>query len=240
MTLEFGYFGFALGHFANLKVTQFEWWAIYLPVIVLFIITVLAVIGYFLLQRPVVSEEDFTTIDTSQDPQQSSLFDHSNIPVLSKRLDAVFKPIAQYKISAVILSKKKYFTDWTSIISPLDFALGWGDVAKSENLEHIEVRQTMRWYRYRFDNECAITQNYISTHSSNHHIIPANDNIRKAVLFAKKNDKIVLEGFLVNVSGKYKGGNVTWRSSNSRTDTGDGSCEIMYVTSIKLDTNIYR
>ncbi|MCK5051865.1 MAG: hypothetical protein KAS53_09090 [Candidatus Cloacimonetes bacterium] len=209
-------------------------------VIILSIVAVLAVVGYFLLQRPVVSEEDFTTIYTSLDPEQNPLLDPNNISVNSRGLDVVFKSIARYKISAVILSKKRYVSDWTSIISPLDYALGWGDVAKPENLEHIEVRQTMRWYRYKFDNECAITQQYISAHSSNHHIIPANNNIRKAVLSAKKNDAIVLEGYLVNVSGKYKGGNVTWRSSETRTDTGNGSCEIMYVTSVKLDTNIYR
>lgn len=209
-------------------------------VIILSIVAVLAVVGYFLLQRPVVSEEDFTTIYTSLDPEQNPLLDPNNISVNSRGLDVMLKSIARYKITAVILSKKRYVSDWTSIISPLDYALGWGDVAKPENLEHIEVRQTMRWYRYKFDNECAITQQYISAHSSNHHIIPANNNIRKAVLSAKKNDAIVLEGYLVNVSGKYKGGNVTWRSSETRTDTGNGSCEIMYVTSVKLDTNIYR
>ena len=209
-------------------------------VIILSIVAVLAVVGYFLLQRPVVSEEDFTTIYTSLDPEQNPLLDPNNISVNSRGLDVMLKSIARYKITAVILSKKRYVSDWTSIISPLDYALGWGDVAKPENLEHIEVRQTMRWYRYKFDNECAITQQYISAHSSNHHIIPANNNIRKAVLSAKKNDAIVLEGYLVNVSGKYKGGNVTWRSSETRTDTGNGSCEIMYVTSVKLDTNIYK
>ena len=209
-------------------------------IFIFLIFVTLATLGYFYLQRPIISEEDFTTIYTSQNPEQSPLFDHSIISVNLKGLDAVLKFIAQYKISAVILSKKKYASDWTSIISPLDLALGWGDVAEPENLEHIEVRQTMRWYRYKFDNECAITQNYISTHSSNHHIIPANDNIRKAVLFAKKNDLIILEGYLVNVSGKYKNGNVVWRSSKTRTDTGNGSCEIMYVTSVKLNTNIYR
>lgn len=209
-------------------------------VVIIFLIGILTFIGYSFLQRPVVSEENFTTIYTSHNPEQSPLFDHSIISVNLKGLDAALESIAQYKISAVILSKKRYASDWTSIISPLDLALGWGDVAKPENLEHIEVRQTMRWYRYKFDNECAITQNYISTHSSNHHIIPANDNIRKAVLFAKKDDLIVLEGYLVNVSGKYKDGNVVWRSSKTRTDTGNGSCEIMYVTSVKLNTNIYR
>ncbi len=209
-------------------------------VIILSIVAVLVLVGYLLLQRPVVSEEDFTTIYTSLDPEQNSLLDTINISVNLKGLDVVFKPFARYKVSAVILSKKRYVSDWTSIISPLDFALGWGDVAKSENLEHIKVRQTMRWYRYKFDNECAITQQYISAHSSNHHIIPANNNIRKAVLSTKKNDVIVLEGYLVNVLGKYKGGNVTWRSSETRTDIGNGSCEIMYVTSVKIDTNIYR
>ena len=209
-------------------------------VIILSVVAVLALVGYFLLQRPVVSEEDYTTIYTSLDPEQNSLLDTINFSVNLKGLDVVFRSIARYKVSAIILSKKRYVSDWTSIISPLDFALGWGDVAKSENLEHIKVRQTMRWYRYKFDNECAITQQYISTHSSNHHIIPANNNIRKAVLSTKKNNAIVLEGYLVNVSGKYKGGNVTWRSSKTRTDTGNGSCEIMYVTSVKIDTNIYR
>lgn len=209
-------------------------------VIILSVVAILVLVGYFLLQRPVVSEEDYTTIYTSLDPEQNSLLDTINFSVNLKGLDVVFRSIARYKVSAIILSKKRYVSDWTSIISPLDFALGWGDVAKSENLEHIKVRQTMRWYRYKFDNECAITQQYISTHSSNHHIIPANNNIRKAVLSTKKNNAIVLEGYLVNVSGKYKGGNVTWRSSKTRTDTGNGSCEIMYVTSVKIDTNIYR
>lgn len=209
-------------------------------VVVLLLIGMLTVIGFLFLQRPVVSEEDFITINTSQDPQQYSFFDQDDIDVVSKGLNAVLKPFARYKISAVILSKKRYVTKWTSIISPLDLALGWGDVSKPENLKHIDIRQILRWYRYKFDNECLLTQNYISTHSSNHHIIPANNNIRKAVLSAKKNEKIILEGFLVNVFGKYKGRNINWRSSKTRTDTGNGSCEIMYVTSVKLDTNIYR
>jgi|AntAceMinimDraft_17_1070374.scaffolds.fasta_scaffold33541_2 hypothetical protein len=209
-------------------------------VVIIFSVSVSVLVGYLFLLRPNVSEEDFTTIHTTQNPQQSSIFDHNNIQIISKGLDIHIEPFAQYKISAIILSRKRYTNKWTSIISPLDFAFGWGEVSKPENIEHIKVKQTMRWYRYRFDNECAITQKYISEHSSNHHIIPANSNIRKAVLLAKKNDKIVLEGFLVNVSGKYKGGNVSWRSSHSRTDTGNGSCEIMYVTGVKLDTNVYR
>ncbi|MDA3813892.1 MAG: hypothetical protein PF570_06520 [Candidatus Cloacimonetes bacterium] len=209
-------------------------------IVIFLLIAVFSTLGYFYIMRPVVSEENYITIDTSQNPQQYPLLDQYIFPIKSKGLDIVIKPFAQYKASVVVLSKKRYVTDWTSIISPIDLALGWGDVSKPINFKHIKVRQTMRWYRYKFDNECAITQKYISTHSSNHHIIPANDNIRKAVLFVKKNDIIVLEGFLVNISGKFKDDNVSWRSSQSRTDTGDGSCEIMYVTSVRIDTNVYK
>ena len=208
--------------------------------IVFFLIVVVVVLGYFYMHRPVVSAEDHTSIVTLRDPQQYRLFDFRNIPFKSKGLDAEIKTIAKYKISAVILSKKQYATEWTSKISPLDLALGWGKVSEPENYKHIKVRQTMRWYQYKIDRECEVTPHYISTHSSNHHIIPANDNIRNAILFAKKHDKIYLEGYLVNVSGRYRNKNVHWRSSLKRTDTGKDSCEIMYVTSVKSGTNIYR
>ena len=209
-------------------------------IIVLFLIVVVGVLGYFYLHRPVVSAEDHTSIETLQNPQQFRLFDFRNFPFNSKGLDAKIKTMVKYKISAVILSKKRYATEWTSKVSPLDLALGWGEVSLPENYKHIKVRQTMRWYQYTTGRECKVTPYYISTHSSNHHIIPANKNIRNAILFAKKHDKIFLEGYLVNVSGKYNNKNVHWRSSLTRTDTGKGSCEIMYVTSVKLGTNIYR
>ena len=141
-------------------------------IIVLFLIVVVGILGYFYLHRPVVSAEDHSTIETLQDPQQYRLFDFRNFPFNSKGLDVKIKTIAKYKISAVILSKKRYATEWTSKVSPLDLALGWGEVSNPENYKHIKVRQTMRWYQYKTDRECEVTPYYISTHSSNHHIIP--------------------------------------------------------------------
>jgi len=209
-------------------------------IIVLFLIIVIAIFGYYYMQKPVVSAEDHTTIETLQEPQQYRLFDFNEFSFNSKDLEATIKTMAKYKISAVILNKKRYASGWESKVSPFDLALGWGKVSDPENLKHIKVSQTLRWYQYKFDRECELTHNYISTHSSNHHIIPANENIRKAIQLAKKYDKIFLEGYLVNVSGKYKNGNVQWRTSLVRTDTGNHSCEIMYVESVKLGSNIYR
>ncbi|MCF7859245.1 MAG: hypothetical protein K9N07_07970 [Candidatus Cloacimonetes bacterium] len=208
--------------------------------LIVILIVLVVVVGYHFYRKPVVSDEDFTSINTFPDPEQYQTLDNDKIKINRRGLEAQIEPVAKYKVSAVVLSKKRYVSGWSAIISPLDLALGWGAVAQRENLDHIKTKQTLRWYRYRYDSTCTIGSDYISSHSSNHHIIPANKNIRKAVLFAKVNQEIVLDGYLVNVSGKFKARPVSWNTSKTRTDTGDRSCEIMFVTSVRLGTNIYR
>jgi len=44
------------------------------------------------------------------------------------------------------------------------------------------------------------------------------------------NDHIKLIGYLVKVNFD----NGTWESSLTRTDTGNGACEIMYVTDVEV------
>ena len=81
---------------------------------------------------------------------------------------------------------------------------------------------------------------YIVTHSGNHHTIPANYNVRRALKSIRKNDKVILEGYLVNVNGTYRGKTVFWNTSLSRSDTGDGSCELFYVSKVRIDTKFYE
>ena len=71
-------------------------------------------------------------------------------------------------------------------------------------------------------------------------MIPANENVRRAVKMIKEKDEVFLEGFLVSLKGTYKGETVTWNSSLSRTDTGDGSCELFYVSKVRIDTMVYE
>ena len=198
------------------------------------------VAGYYFLNKPTSTEEDFSSIDTLQDPLQSALWTNEPVMITKKNLKLELTPQATYKIGAIVLSKKKYSSDWSSHISPYDLALGWGGVARQENLDHIKFKQVLRWYRYHYDAKCLISHDYISKHSSNHHIIPANSNIAKAVKSIREKDIVELEGKLVNVNGTYKGKSVNWNTSTTRNDTGNGSCEILYVTKIKIGNYIYR
>jgi hypothetical protein len=70
----------------------------------------------------------------------------------------------------------------------------------------------------------------VLAHSSNMHILPANEQIEKNVRAFRVGELIELGGYLVGVQ---ENGQWIWVSSLSRTDTGDGACEIFWVNAVE-------
>ena len=70
----------------------------------------------------------------------------------------------------------------------------------------------------------------ISECISNNHLIPSDSKIEKLIKRIKKNDYVKLEGYLV--SAEEIDGNFKVRSSTTRSDNGDGACELIYVTNV--------
>ncbi len=122
----------------------------------------------------------------------------------------------------------------------MDLAITWGRLVESESQRYITYSQGHRWYNYRWNEGSPVDPSYVVSHSSNNHIIPANENIRRAIKAIKKKDRIVLKGFLVNLKGTPKGQEVTWNTSLSRTDAGNGSCELFYVAYVRIETKVYE
>jgi len=144
-------------------------------------------------------------------------------------------PLAHYEISAKVLSKKKYKDkkNYPSSISPIDFALAWQKLSDEAILDKMTISQRNRWYFYKYKEKLPLDQTYIQSHSSNHHLIPKDEIIKKALFKIKKGQLIKLKGRLVSVSDKGHKQN-PWKSSLSRADTGDGACEIMFVESVEV------
>lgn len=71
----------------------------------------------------------------------------------------------------------------------------------------------------------------IFAHSSNMHMIPANEEIKERLLSLRQGAIIELKGFLVGVQ---MGGQWVWGSSLSRTDTGNWACEIVWVNELSV------
>ena len=138
-------------------------------------------------------------------------------------------PLADYELQARVLGTERYrFPS----ISPVDFALGWGEMSDPLVYEKLNISQGGRWYYYRWKGEAPVPQSTMITQSANVHMIPKNDDIRDTLLDVDEGDIVFLKGHLVRVSEpKLK---FSWVSSLTRSDQGDGACELMLVDEITI------
>lgn len=162
-------------------------------------------------------------------PVQVDLKEPEIVNVLVDEENISIVLLAEYTVEGVIKSKKQY-TDYSSQIAPYDVALAWGSLNEKEIDKHISYSQSGRWYYYNFSRDVSVSSSYIAEHSANVHLINQDLLILKKIKDLKVNDHIRLTGYLVNVNFD----NGTWESSLTRTDTGNGACEIMYVTGVEL------
>lgn len=140
---------------------------------------------------------------------------------------------ARFEIRARVLSTEPYYMRKEGDLSPIDLALGWGVMSDQAVLDQIDISQSSRWYRTRYDLPPPVPEQQIISSSSNMHMIPARKDIARSLKKLRQGDIITLRGYLVDVdddSGWY------WRTSMSRTDTGSGACEIVYVESLLVET----
>lgn len=189
--------------------------------------------------QPTVIRHESDPIDASMDPIQELLNEDQSFSLDRGKKRFNLKPVAQYRISARVVSTKSYSRGWESSLSPVDLALVWGELATRKYDKQISYRQRNRWYYYRYSAEFPLPRQYIISHSCNNHMIPATNNVHRALKTIKTNDLVAIEGYLVNVTGKIGRSDVWWSTSTSRSDSGDHSCEIIYVEKLRINDKIY-
>jgi hypothetical protein len=190
--------------------------------------------------RPQTTGVEFDEIDTSQEPLQIAIPSREPIIFEGKETELKITPVAIYKIAALVVGTESYSYGWTAKISPVDLALAWGKLADPESRKHVSYSLSNRWVSFKLKEGSPFDVSYVISHGSNNHIIPATRNVRYAVKTIKEKKKIVLEGFLVSISGTYGGKTVWWNTSLSRIDSSDGSCELFYVTKARIDKRVYE
>lgn len=139
--------------------------------------------------------------------------------------------LAKYDITARILHVNNY-TDSKADIAPRDFALGWKNMSDTRFLSNIELKQHDRFLFWKVGSIARPIIHAIETQSSNNHLIPSTDKIKQVLMNANVGETINIKGYLVNVR---RIDNFRWNTSLVRTDTGDGACEIIYVTEATIN-----
>ncbi|OJX29163.1 MAG: hypothetical protein BGO74_14095 [Burkholderiales bacterium 68-12] len=135
-------------------------------------------------------------------------------------------PVAEFAVRARILGREDYRLGREAELSPMDLALGWKRMTEPAVYQALHITQGGRWYRYSWPDQPPIPVHEIVASSSNMHMIPANPAVRQALEQARAGRYIRLQGKLVNIT--HPSG-WRWNSSLSRTDSGAGACELVYV-----------
>jgi len=139
-------------------------------------------------------------------------------------------PLADFKVEARVLSKKRYRLGREAELSPFDLAMGWGPMSDENNLKEIDIGQSFRFFNWWTDT-WPIPRPQIEQNSANMHIIPADSTVYSKLKKVREGQVINFEGYLVKTQA---GDGWAWQSSLIRTDTGDGACEVVWVETLDI------
>lgn len=191
-----------------------------------FLVIVLAGYCYWYGHRPINYPPG---VLISSDPEQINL--PKDTPAFEQG-SFHLKPLAVFSIDARVLHRKVYRYDNQAALVPVDLALGWGPMSDQQVLDQLSISQSGRfyWYQYR---QPPIPKEQIISHSTNVHIIPSTPAIASQCKSLRAGSLIHLTGDLVEATGPGIG---SWRSSLTRTDSGNGACELMWVKEMSVLT----
>ncbi|MCW5223388.1 hypothetical protein [Verminephrobacter aporrectodeae] len=154
-------------------------------------------------------------------------------PVQTATSDAPFalgdyqvRPLAAFALRARVLSSENYYLGKEADLSHIDLALGWKRMADPAVYGQLSMSQSGRWFHYSWEDEPPIPLQEINESSANMHMIAATPAVERVLQKARKGAYISLTGKLVEVTDPS---GWRWTSSLSRTDSGGGACELMYV-----------
>jgi hypothetical protein len=165
-----------------------------------------------------------------EEPQQSMLDNAKSW----KKDEYTILPLAEFKLRARVLHKKLYSRGREADLSPVDLVLGWGKMSDQKVMDQITVTQHSRWYYWRAEN-FPIAREAIIASSSNMHMIPATVEVEELLKSVRPGSLIQLSGYLVSIKADdgWK-----WKSSLSRKDTGNGSCELVWVKQASVQESL--
>ncbi len=145
-------------------------------------------------------------------------------------------PRASYDVAARVAATERYRAGASGTLIPWDFVLTWGVATREPAWSNVSYLQTGRFYNWS-THDMSLDPSTVSSHTANTHLIPADSRIASALAHVRRGDVVRLEGDLVDVSGPD---GFVWKTSLSRTDTGPGACETLYVRAVTVGTRRFR
>jgi hypothetical protein len=140
--------------------------------------------------------------------------------------------VAEFRLKARVLHCRRYHSDWQRKLVPIDVALGWGPMSDEAVLDQLRIKQANRAFYYEWRGTPPLPKNTMREHASNMHLIAATEDISRRIRNLRKGTLAEFEGYLVNARNAE---GMTWNTSLSRQDEGNGACELFYVRRLSVE-----
>ncbi len=204
--------------------------------------------------RPIPVMEEPIQTDYTDEEKERKIFTYTSL-INSHQITMM--PQAHYVLSgkAVAINHDFWFiTEFFDSAALYDLGTAWGKIADKKMFKKYirtysqKVEMTgARRLNWRWRSDVPYSGNYIASHISHSHIIPANRNIMAGLLTIKLWDNVQIEGELVDMEYYSQKRNYRYEyyTSLSRTDSdadsrGSGACEAVYVTKLRVGNRIYQ
>ncbi len=120
---------------------------------------------------------------------------------------------------------------WKDFLNIKDLCVIWG-----KNLESGAFRRMRFWSRdficYYSWSDPEAGRQFSASHFSNNHLLSENPRLRRIIKGVRRGDQVHLRGWLAEYG--HKGSDVLRGTSTTRYDTGNQSCETIYVTEFEV------
>ncbi len=140
---------------------------------------------------------------------------------------------AKYAITARLLRKEIYRLDGGAGLAPVDLGVGWGPLSDSALLDQLEFSQMGRFFYWQPRKaDFPLPTAVLVSHMAQMHVTPATKDLEARLKKLRPGQIVTASGYLVDVLGP---GGFAWNTSLSRTDTGNGACELFWVEALDTD-----
>ena len=151
-------------------------------------------------------------------------------------IDYRIQPRYSYELNAVVVSLHHSDTwwdyahkEWGDHVNVMDLCVAWGDSVRSGAYRYVSFSNNQWECNWSYSSERAMKQ-FDNAQASNNHIVTDDAVLAKALRNIRVGDQIRLRGYLVDYTifkdGRPLGTRV---SSETRTDSGPGACEVLYI-----------
>jgi len=185
--------------------------------------------------------------DLFEDPKQTELEEHEKNRIQAIKDGYLYEitPLYKYEISALVVNRFDYtkfsLRKYDHII-PLDLCLMWGENLKNDFFrdKSLTFRQDSRFCQFIYLGKDRSSANL--NQFSNNHLVILSNSLQKKAMEIYEGDQVRIKGKLIKLNiknidgkkGKYDIEEGYMTSSVSRTDTGNGACEVILVEAIDI------